>query len=71
MTTMDCCTLPPRPARRGLLAALADALHLRRSRARLADLPDHLLRDIGCTRAEAQAEAGRPLWDVPGHWRKG
>ena len=45
------------------LAALA------RSRRRLIDLDDHLLRDIGLDRAEALAEAARPLWDAPSHWK--
>ena len=32
-------------------------------------LDDHLLRDIGLTRAEALAEADRARWDAPTHWR--
>lgn len=70
MTTTHCRTLPLRPARAGLFRRILTALALHRSRARLADLPDHMLRDIGCTRAEAEAEAARPLWDVPDHWRR-
>jgi uncharacterized protein YjiS (DUF1127 family) len=27
------------------------------------------LQDIGITRAEARAEARRPVWDAPAHWR--
>jgi uncharacterized protein YjiS (DUF1127 family) len=34
----------------------------------LALLDDHLLADIGITRAEAEHEAARPLWDAPAHW---
>lgn len=41
----------------------------RRERRRLADMPDHLLRDIGLTREQANAEASRRLWDVPANWR--
>jgi uncharacterized protein YjiS (DUF1127 family) len=41
----------------------------RRNRRRLAELPDHLLEDLGLTREEAAAEARRSLWDVPPHWR--
>jgi uncharacterized protein YjiS (DUF1127 family) len=41
----------------------------RRERRRLAEMPDHLLRDIGLTREQANAEAGRPVWDVPRIWR--
>ncbi|WP_210528033.1 DUF1127 domain-containing protein [Rubellimicrobium arenae] len=44
------------------LAALA------RSRRQLADLEDHLLRDVGLTRTEARHEAEKPVWDAPGHW---
>jgi uncharacterized protein YjiS (DUF1127 family) len=51
------------PARALDLSALA------RSRHRLAHLDDHLLRDIGLDRAEALAEAAKPLWDAPSHWK--
>lgn len=40
-----------------------------RSRQGLARLDDHLLRDIGVTRAEAMAEANRAPWDPPSHWK--
>ncbi|MEZ5796698.1 MAG: DUF1127 domain-containing protein [Paracoccaceae bacterium] len=61
----------PRTARRrpGLLARLGALLSLRRQRARLAQLDDRALRDIGITRAEAEAEARRPAWQAPSHWR--
>jgi uncharacterized protein YjiS (DUF1127 family) len=66
--------LPARlPRRRSLTGFLAGLLHLStiaRSRARLATLDDHLLRDIGLTREDAEAEATRPIWDVPSHWRQ-
>lgn len=54
--------------RRGLLARLALALSLGRQRAHLARLDDRLLRDIGISRAQAEAEAARG-WDAPAHWR--
>ena len=58
------------PARtQGIIARAAAALTLHRQRARLAALDDHMLRDIGLTRDEAAAEAARPVWDVPSHWR--
>ena len=44
------------------------AIAMQRSRARLADLDDHLLRDIGLTRGQAAAESERSGWDVPDHW---
>jgi uncharacterized protein YjiS (DUF1127 family) len=50
---------------RRLLAAAT----LARSRRALAHLDDHMLRDIGLTRAEAAAEAERRTWDAPAHWK--
>lgn len=61
----------PRPARRfRLFAALAAALAARRSRRDLARLDPRLLRDIGLTESEARAEAIRPVWDAPDHWKR-
>ena len=34
-----------------------------RQRRDLADLDDHILRDIGITRDEARRESSRPFWD--------
>ena len=31
-------------------------------RARLRDMPEHLLRDMGITRQDAEIEAGKPFW---------
>lgn len=42
---------------------------LRKQRTRLADLDDHILRDIGVTRDMALKESKRPFWDAPPHWR--
>ena len=36
----------------------------RRTRVHLRTLDDHLLRDIGVTRAEAQAESSRLFWQL-------
>ncbi|HLQ18739.1 MAG TPA: DUF1127 domain-containing protein [Tabrizicola sp.] len=55
------------PAR--LLQRLNAAAAQKQSRRALGKLEDHILRDIGLTRAEAEAEAARPVWDVPLHWR--
>lgn len=49
-------------------ARLADLLALDRQRRRLARLDAAALDDIGLTREAAQAEARRPVWDVPDHW---
>ena len=56
------------PRRAEKRAALRMRLELRRQRRALARLSDHLLTDVGLTRAEAEREARRALWDVPGHW---
>lgn len=45
-------------------ASMLDALDLYRQRRALARLDDHALNDIGLTRAEAEAEANRPIWDI-------
>lgn len=50
------------------LLALGLAAHAR-SRRHLGLLDDHLLRDIGLDRTQALAEAARPLWDAPAHWK--
>jgi uncharacterized protein YjiS (DUF1127 family) len=42
---------------------------LLRSRTALLRLDDHLLRDIGLTRTEAETEALRREWDAPASWR--
>ncbi len=53
----------------GLPRALLRRSAVARSRHSLARLDDHLLRDIGLTRAQAAAEAERPSWDAPSHWK--
>ncbi|MCB6178159.1 DUF1127 domain-containing protein [Rhodobacter sp. Har01] len=55
---------------RAVLRHLSDRLALRRERLRLGRLDPHLLRDIGLSAEAAAAEAGRPIWDVPDHWRQ-
>lgn len=60
----------PRPRTTGFLGRFAPArwIALHRQRRQLAELDDHQLADIGVSRAEAEAEAARPAWDVPDHW---
>ena len=41
------------------------ALHVRRERRTLLSLDDHILKDIGLTRSEAQREGNRSLFDLP------
>jgi uncharacterized protein YjiS (DUF1127 family) len=52
-----------------LHARLLGAAALARSRRSLGRLDDHILRDIGLTRDQAEAEAERPSWDPPRHWK--
>lgn len=54
-----------RKSRRAGLLAYWDLYRQRRS---LASLDDHMLRDLGMTRDQAQHEADRPVWDAPAHW---
>jgi uncharacterized protein YjiS (DUF1127 family) len=52
----------PRRTVRGLLGFLADLDARWRARAQLARLDDHILRDIGISRAEIDAELRRRLF---------
>ena len=45
-----------------LTGALSDARARRRDRRQLAQLDNHLLRDIGLTSDQAQAESVKPFW---------
>ncbi|WP_333713482.1 DUF1127 domain-containing protein [Yoonia sp.] len=54
----------------GLFNALRDMAAVSRQRKTLADLPAHLLSDIGISESAALAEAARAPWDVPAHWRR-
>lgn len=56
-------------SRPSLMSRLKAAIGLSRQRARLAQLDDATLRDIGITRAEAMHEAKRAFWDAPDNWR--
>ncbi|MDQ2090029.1 DUF1127 domain-containing protein [Marimonas arenosa] len=56
-----------RPVLRG--PQLSALLSLRRQREQLARLDTDALADIGVTRNAALAEARRPFWDAPEHWR--
>jgi uncharacterized protein YjiS (DUF1127 family) len=69
LTLTKAATTPPGlhiPTLRGLHVMLSTA----RQRRHLARLDDHLLRDIGLSRAEAAAEAKRTMWDAPAHWHR-
>lgn len=60
--------LAPRRARP--FRMFAGLFGLWRQRRSLAQLDAHLLEDLGLTRAEAEREARRALWDVPRSWRR-
>lgn len=57
-----------RPAPRRHLFGFLALDSLRRQRNDLRKLTDEQLRDVGLTRAQADAEARRRIWDVPAHW---
>lgn len=49
-----------------LLDRAASWLEVRRQRRHLLSMSDAMLRDIGLSRADAEREADRPFWDLPG-----
>lgn len=72
MPSSPCTTLAARHTarHRSLWQRLGALIALHRSRTRLSGLDAHLLRDIGITEIAARAEAQRPVWDAPDHWRR-
>ena len=52
-----------------LLALMTQLPALWRQRRALRALDAGQLADLGLTRAQADAEAARPVWDVPTAWR--
>ena len=50
--------------------AISQMTAVRSQRRKLRSLEDNLLDDIGLTQSQADAEAKRPVWDVPAHWRR-
>lgn len=57
---------PTRDARQtGWTLLLTRVLRVIRTRQHLAELDAHMLRDIGLSKADARAEAGRAPWDLP------
>lgn len=66
-------TLPNRFPFAGLvplavLGMVTTALSISRERRALESLDDHLLRDIGVSRTDAEKETKRPVWDAPNRW---
>lgn len=58
----------PRKPQLSLLSRLRLLWSVRRQRDQLAALDDRALKDIGLTRADAEAEARRGFWSAPEHW---
>ena len=56
--------------RRSLLRRIQTAIATRRERQALLGPDPALPCDIGLTRAQALAEASRPIWDAPATWRR-
>ena len=58
------------PAGTGLLAGflhrVAVWFEVRRERRQLLSMSDHMLHDIGISRADAEGEGARWFWDLPG-----
>jgi uncharacterized protein YjiS (DUF1127 family) len=50
---------------KGIISLLTEMMTVRRQRRALIGMDDAALADIGISRAEALAEAGRPVWDIP------
>lgn len=69
MTAVTCTNAPA--AKRGfsLLTWVATIVETRRERIALSQLDANRLDDLGLTRAQADREANRPIWDVPSHWQ--
>ena len=59
----------PTTSPRTTLAGLARLFNVRRQRQALRKLDNAALKDIGLTRAQADAESGRSFWDAPTSWR--
>ena len=70
MISTNCTTAPcTAPTQMSVLARLRHFRAVWSQRQALKSLDSAVLRDIGVTRAQADAEAGRPIWDAPENWR--
>lgn len=66
-TCHSACTTPQ--SRPSLLSFVTSRLALMRQRRSLKTLDDRALEDIGISRADAQCEANRSIWDAPANWK--
>lgn len=62
--------IPNRNARPARSIGLMDLFGLRRQRQQLAAMTPEQLADIGISAEQAEAEATRPIWDLPSNWRR-
>ena len=69
MTYITASHCPP-AARPSMGARIAAAYGLWQQRQQLKRLDDAALRDIGISRAQAEIEANRPIWDAPVSWTR-
>lgn len=63
-----CISSPAQRRRKGFFHQLSQLFSLQQQRRKLATYDDRILDDIGIDRATAEAEAARPIWDVPQTW---
>ncbi len=56
------------PQRLSLLASIHQIIAAAHQRRRLRALDDHLLEDIGVTRAQALEESRQIMWNAPKYW---
>jgi len=68
MTLINTTPITRRP-RASFFGTLMQLAAISRQRKALARLDDAALDDIGVSRAEADREASRPIWDAPETWR--
>ncbi len=68
LSTMAVSHVQTRGTLADLIARLQLGLAARAQRKQLATLDNAQLADLGLTRAQAETEAARPLWDVPANW---
>ncbi|WP_164658056.1 DUF1127 domain-containing protein [Tropicibacter sp. Alg240-R139] len=68
MTLINTSIAHRRP-RASILSSIAHLVAVHRQRKALARMDDAALEDIGVSRAQANREASRPIWDAPETWR--
>ncbi len=69
MGTMAKSTVGVAP-RMSVIGFIKNAIAVKKQRNSLYQMSDRMLDDLGITRAEADREARRSIWDAPGYWRK-